>query len=265
MMFCPQTSPDTHNAIFSPESADGVTHCDWRDGQMPDQSGPGVVRANLSARQAKALGLLTSGTYGQRGSTSLSSAALQSFLVSRLKQQLSTAGSTLFNLTWKDAVTPSGRRVSLLRASVRRTSDQDCGSWPTPRHADGEKNVRTLDGSLREIERKGGVQDLNQAAVLAGRVSPTAQDNSRGTKPPRPHDTGIPLSQQCAGIQPVRLNGFWRDADWLSCRDGKWRPVEPGSFPLVDGSSQRVGRLRAYGNAIVPQVAEAVIRAYLES
>src|SRR5688572_1289231 len=25
------------------------------------------------------------------------------------------------------------------------------------------------------------------------------------------------------------LNGFWRDADWLHCRDGKWRPVEPGT------------------------------------
>ena len=32
--------------------------------------------------------------------------------------------------------------------------------------------------------------------------------------------------------------GFWRDADWLLCRDGRWRPVEPGTFPLVDGASQ---------------------------
>lgn len=59
-------------------------------------------------------------------------------------------------------------------------------------------------------------------------------------------------------------NGFWRDADWLLCRDGKWRPVEPGTFPLAHGVSNRVGRLRAYGNAIVPQVAAEVIRAYME-
>lgn len=64
----------------------------------------------------------------------------------------------------------------------------------------------------------------------------------------------------------LEVNGFWRDADWLFCRDGKWRPVEPGTFPLVDGSaarmgrvesgvarvasSNRVGRLKGYGNAI---------------
>ncbi len=59
-------------------------------------------------------------------------------------------------------------------------------------------------------------------------------------------------------------NSFWRDADWLLCRDGKWRPVEPGTFPLAHGASNRVGRLRGYGNAIVAPQAEAFIRAYLE-
>jgi DNA (cytosine-5)-methyltransferase 1 len=32
---------------------------------------------------------------------------------------------------------------------------------------------------------------------------------------------------------------------------------------LAHGSTARVGRLRAYGNAIVPQVAQALIEAYL--
>lgn len=43
--------------------------------------------------------------------------------------------------------------------------------------------------------------------------------------------------------------------DWLFCRDGKWRPVEPGTFPLVDETPARVGRLRAYGNALDAQTA----------
>ena len=66
-----------------------------------------------------------------------------------------------------------------------------------------------------------------------------------------------------ADCRPSPTDGQWRDADWLFCRDGKWRPVEPGAFPLAHGAPARVGRLRAYGNAIVPQVAEAFVRAYL--
>ena len=57
---------------------------------------------------------------------------------------------------------------------------------------------------------------------------------------------------------------YWSACDQLPCRDGKARPVEPGTFPLAHGVSARVGRLRAYGNAIVPQVAAEVIRAYME-
>jgi DNA (cytosine-5)-methyltransferase 1 len=56
-------------------------------------------------------------------------------------------------------------------------------------------------------------------------------------------------------------NGFWRDADWLGCRDGKWRPVEPGTFPLVDGAAAKMVRLRAYGNAINAEAAVAFIEA----
>ena len=59
--------------------------------------------------------------------------------------------------------------------------------------------------------------------------------------------------------------GAWRDADWLPCDDGKARPVEPGTFPLAHGIPNRVGRVRAYGNAIVPQVAATFIRAVMES
>ena len=57
-------------------------------------------------------------------------------------------------------------------------------------------------------------------------------------------------------------NGHWASADWLGCRDGKFRPVRPGSFPLANGIPARVGRLRGYGNAIVPQVAAEFIKAF---
>jgi len=62
-----------------------------------------------------------------------------------------------------------------------------------------------------------------------------------------------------------KTNGHWKDADWIFCRDGKWRAVEPNTCPLVDGATSRVGRLRAYGNGIVPQVAQGLIESYIET
>lgn len=57
----------------------------------------------------------------------------------------------------------------------------------------------------------------------------------------------------------------WQEPEWIWCRDGRWRPVEPGLRPLAYGVSNRVGRLRAYGNAIVPQVVASFIEAFEES
>lgn len=61
-------------------------------------------------------------------------------------------------------------------------------------------------------------------------------------------------SEGLAVRDPGPVNGFWRDADWLLCRnpDGEpaWRAVEPGSFPLANGVANRMGLLRGYGNAV---------------
>jgi hypothetical protein len=117
---------------------------------------------------------MTSGTFGRHGFISSSSAALSRSLVSRLRATTDSLGSTLFDLTWKVRRTPSGAPIYALRASGLRTFDSAFSSWPTARETDGEKNVRTLDGSLREIARKGTPQDLNQAAVLASWPTPMA-------------------------------------------------------------------------------------------
>lgn len=71
------------------------------------------------------------------------------------------------------------------------------------------------------------------------------------------------LARFCGDSSTNPHNGFWSDADWLGCRDGKFRPVESGTFPLANGIPARVGRLRGYGNAIVPQVAAEFIRAFM--
>lgn len=78
-------------------------------------------------------------------------------------------------------------------------------------------------------------------------------------------------------------SGVSRRIQWIGCRDGKQRPIEPGIQPLVDvvpkgmvrGSDTsaqinanataeaRAMRLKGYGNAIVPQLAAQFIGAYM--
>ncbi len=76
---------------------------------------------------------------------------------------------------------------------------------------------------------------------------------------------GSELASSSMAPRPGPTNGHWADVDWLLCRDGKWRPVEPGTFPLAHGATARVGRLRAYGNAINAQAAQVFIEAFLNS
>src|SRR6185312_17416528 len=128
----PTNSPDTCSVISLPELAGGPSPWPLPDGRMIDPCGLAAALASLSARQVKALGLQTSGIYGPPGNTSSRSADLQSSLESRLRARTLTLGSTLYTLTWKAWVTPSGVCRFRLRASVRRTSGTETTGWPTP-------------------------------------------------------------------------------------------------------------------------------------
>ena len=128
-MSAPAICPDTRSAISSPASAAGAALCGLPAGPTTVQCGPEAALASLSARQAKAAGLLTSGTFGPRGSTCSASAALQSSLGNKLRLLLS--GSTLFRETWRQKVTPSGRTLLAHTASAPRTSDSGSIGWRT--------------------------------------------------------------------------------------------------------------------------------------
>lgn len=112
------------------------------------------------------------------------------------------------------------------------------------------------DGGLAEslYAERGPVDGRAEAHVQSGtrgQVHGMGDCDSAGLE-----GRGLPAGERASERSP------WASSDFVWCRDGKYRPVEPGTFPLAHGVPTRVGRLRAYGNAIVPQVAEAFIRAY---
>jgi hypothetical protein len=171
---------DLLNATSLLASACGATPCVKPDGPTPDPCGPAPAPASLSPRRAKELGLLTSGTYGQRGFISLRAVDLKLSLENRLKQRSNTDGSTLFKLTWKEVITPARRCVFLLRASGRRTSEADCTSWPTPQvHDTHEQSVANGMNKNGRLLRENGSDfgaGLAVTAKLASWPTPNAQD-----------------------------------------------------------------------------------------
>lgn len=165
-------SENIPSAISSPASASGLSPSTIPVGLGIDPFGLAPVLANLSARQVREAGFQTSGIYGPPGSTSSRGVGLQSSLESRLRARLSTLGSTLYTLTWKAWVTPSGVSRSRLRASVRRTSETERSGWPTPQTSDstGGGQAKRAQGETRHGS------NLNDFAMLSGWVTPTVRD-----------------------------------------------------------------------------------------
>jgi len=126
-----------------------------------------------------------------------------------------------------------------------------------------------LEGHAGHGDGDGGRSHTAGPVTEAGAVGGLGDDDGGGRAklgPTRVHDhgqRGNDAARRGEDGGPGPTNGYWADPDWLYCRDGKWRPVEPGTFPLAHGAPQRVGRLRGYGNAIVAQAAAEVIRAYM--
>lgn len=286
------TLKNLHNAIFSQGSVVGATPCDWQGYQMTLDFGQDHALAKHSLSQENKKDLMTKDTSGQFSQNSLTSANLQSSLENRLKQQLNTDGSILFKMTWKDMVTPAHRRYCLLRASAHRTSDIDCiGGGVLP-----DTNSNRLDGKKKQqlrltssggsgsngdpksirLERKA----VNEVSIRSeGREAERRQTCQSSDVNQQLEDTD---SFGCRGRYsqsrlrtpterfPISVEeqlfsrfNFWSGAEWRIGQDGKIRPVEPGTFPLAYGVPARVGRLRGYGNAIVPQVAAEFVKAFL--
>src|ERR1043166_355832 len=131
------TLPGPASGTSSPASASGPTLFGSLEYLTTPTSGPDRVRASRSRTRARGAERATLDIFGQHGQHSSRSVDLQSSLENRLRVAMASGGSTLFSLTWNDAVTPSGRVICALRASEPRTEDNASTSWPTPLATDG--------------------------------------------------------------------------------------------------------------------------------
>jgi DNA (cytosine-5)-methyltransferase 1 len=134
------------------------------------------------------------------------------------------------------------------RPGVQRRGDQDVVEW-----GDGER-ART---GLESGDATGRLADAERGRLEEQRVANDIQSGQRSTL--------LNASSDSTHGRTPPSDPHWGDVDWLFCRDGKWRPVEPRTFPLGHGIPGRVGLLRGYGNAIVPPLAAVFIEAFLES
>lgn len=108
------------------------------------------------------------------------------------------------------------------------------------------KNIRQADGEINPLTDASDLQ-------LCGMEYPAG--DGRDTRRAESDGRGAPGG--CG-------ENFWSNGIWLPCADGKARRIEPESFPLVNGVPGRVGLLRGYGNAIVPEVAAEFVKAFME-
>lgn len=225
---------DSSSAISSLESAFGATRFAVPDGGTTDLFGLVPVRANLSARQAKELGLMTSGTSGRPFNGLSKSASLQASLESKLQARLSMTGSTLYTLTWKPWVTPSGVSRSRLRASVRRTSATATTGWPTP-----IANDRLGSGYCYGPKKADGSRDvfwkLPGAAQLAGWPTPTV-GNAMGSQ----SFEGLSATGKTPDGRKVAvsLNHVATLAGWTTPTTRDWKDSGADIKPRADGSAR---------------------------
>jgi len=260
----------TFSVISSPELADGHTRSRSRAGRLAAQSGPEAAHASHSVRPEKGLGQPTLAISGQSSHSSSAPASLQRSLASRLQAALGVNGSAEYSLTWREWAIPGQEPICALRASVPRTSVNGCSGWQSPVASEARQGFQD-----RSRGKKGTQQSLTTQAILQSppphlqhlrlghaefqRLEGHSRDEHHGNQP------GWNDTVPARSIAETSGAGHWRVFDLLRCTDGKARRVEPGTFPLAHGVPGRVGLLRGYGNAIVPQVAQAFIEAFLTS
>jgi DNA (cytosine-5)-methyltransferase 1 len=166
---------------------------------------------------------------------------------------------------WEDQHGHAGRDFAV--GGRGGLADAESGwRWGGLIQADGNQGEHRAGSGAGGLANTAGSRQLQRGLRNGGEfqqgTSETQGEGCQQADGPVGYCEDVDMAQRHIPSGPT--NGFWRDADWLFCRDGKWRAVEPSTFPLADGASARVGRLRGYGNAIVAQVAQTFIESMME-
>ena len=155
----------------------------------------------------------------------------------------------------------AGQHVRDVVGAVRRGGDGDgaAGDWEFEA---GDAGASGLCSMAHPNGGHPGTEGPRQSRATAGELG----DPERPGLQEQRRIGSLSLSSRGADAREAAertgASSFWAPCDWLPCTDGKARPVEPGSFPLAHGVQRRTSKLRAFGNAIVPQVAARFIEAY---
>jgi DNA (cytosine-5)-methyltransferase 1 len=129
--------------------------------------------------------------------------------------------------------------------------------WP---HAEGRRDDDDGQNARREEEASG--RQLGSAADHSHMADAKNIGREERERQDGKQDAG---SRSKGGMDAAGNGSFWSDHIWLTGADGKARRAQPGIPLLAHGIPNRVGKLRAYGNAIVPPLAAQVIGAYLDA
>ncbi len=177
----PPTLPATGSAISSAALASGAEPCETPGGHLTSQCGVEAAPADRGRRRGRSGASTTSSTSGPSGSDSSERVDLLSSLESRLRARTASLGSTLFSLIWKERHTPSGRSISALRGSARRTSDSGSTSWPSPVREDAKSSARH--GYM--IEGNPGTTLLDAARLTAEHPAAYPTPQAHDHQPPK--------------------------------------------------------------------------------
>ena len=106
-------------------------------------------------------------------------------------------------------------------------------------------------------------EDEARSVAEAGDDSGMADGEAFGRHEGNPNLRG---GHERGGVErPEHCRSPWDGAVWIPCADGKARRIEPSIEPLAHGVPGRVGRVRAYGNAIVPELAATFLEAWMDT